>query len=165
MRRLFSTVRTAIQADLLAALKAKDAPRATLLRQLLAELTHWDKSSPQAAPSDAAHTAVVHGCAGRWAKAIAEYRQLAEANPGRSADIQRVLEKEAGELAVIRSYLPAPHSDAELAQAVERAVRSLAARSAAPSISAVIAEAGSSIDWTRASRKDVVAHIQKRLAA
>lgn len=167
--RLFYSVRTRIQSDLLAALKSNDKPRASVLRQIQAELVKFEKgrSSGTSTPQESDWIGVIQGCAERWSKAIQEYQKLAkDGASGREADIQAIIAKESGELALIKEYLPAPYSQEELDEIVKKTAEELALASADPSKLGVLMKGLlERIDTARISRKDLASLAQKHLSS
>jgi uncharacterized protein YqeY len=102
-----------IDADLTAAMKARDAARTSALRMAKAALKN--KEIEKRAPLDEAEaTRVLQGLVKQREEAIEHFTK---ASRGELAD------KERAESAVLRSYLPPDASDADIAGAVEKAVR------------------------------------------
>jgi hypothetical protein len=108
-----------ITADLTAAMKAKDAPRVDALRMAKAALKN--KEIDKRGPLDEAEaTQVVQSLVKQRQDSIEQFKK---------AERQDLVQKEEGELALLRTYLPAEASDAEIAAAVEKAVAETAATS------------------------------------
>ncbi len=102
-----------IDADLTAAMKARDAARTSALRMAKAALKN--KEIDKRAPLDEAEvTRVLQGLVKQREEAI---EQFTKANRGELAD------KERAEMILLRSYLPPEASDADIAAAVEEGVR------------------------------------------
>jgi uncharacterized protein YqeY len=170
--RTFSIQRR-IQQDLLSALKAKDTSRASLLKQLQAELINHTKRAPikgdVASPlaDEVGLFGVLRGCAERWQKAIDEYKRLMEVSPARANDIAAMVQKEEAELEVINGYLPLPYSASELNAVVDEAVAELGAQLTDPSkqLGTVISAAMGRLDPTRVTRKELASAVRQRLTS
>ena len=109
-----------ITADLTAAMKAKDAARVDALRMAKAALKN--KEIDKRAPLDDAEAAkVLQGLVKQREDSIEQFKKAAR---------QDLVQKEEGELAILRAYLPAEASDAEIAAAVDKAVAETGATSA-----------------------------------
>jgi uncharacterized protein YqeY len=109
-----------IAQDLTAAMKAQDAARTSVLRMCKAALKN--KEIDKKAPLDEAEAVkIVQGLVKQREDSVEQFR-----NAGRT----ELADKEAAEIAVLRGYLPAEASDADIAQAVERAVAETGASSA-----------------------------------
>jgi uncharacterized protein YqeY len=108
-----------IEADLTAAMKARDVARTSALRMAKAAL--MNKEIEKRAPLDEAEaTRVLQGLVKQRQEAIEHFTK---ASRGELAD------KERAEIAVLTSYLPPDASDADIAGAVEKAVRETGAAS------------------------------------
>jgi uncharacterized protein YqeY len=108
-----------IDADLTAAMKARDGARTSALRMAKAALKN--KEIDKRAPLDEAEaTRVLQGLVKQREEAIEHFTK---AGRGELAD------KERAEMAVLRSYLPPEATDADIAGAVEKAVRETGAAS------------------------------------
>jgi uncharacterized protein YqeY len=114
-----ATLTERIGTDLTAAMKAQDAPRTSVLRMAKAALKN--KEIDKKAPLDDAE-------AGRVLHALVKQRedsveQFQKAGRGELAD------KEQSEIEVLKAYLPAEASDADVSAAVEQAVAETGATS------------------------------------
>ncbi len=109
-----------LTADLTAAMKARDAARTSALRMAKAALKNReiDKGSPL---DDAEAMKVLQGLVKQREDSIFQYRKA------RRPDL---VQKEEGELEVLRAYLPEEVSEAEIEAAVERAAQEAGATSA-----------------------------------
>jgi uncharacterized protein len=109
-----------ITADLTAAMKAKDSARVDALRMAKAALKNKeiDKRAPL---DDAESQQVVRGLVKQREDSIEQFSK---------AGRQELVDKEQGELAILRAYLPAEASDADIAAAVDKAVAETGATSA-----------------------------------
>ena len=105
--------------DLTAAMKAQDAVRTSVLRMAKAALKNReiDKKAPL---DDAEALAVIRGLVKQREDSIFQFRK---------ANRPELVEKEEAEHAVLRAYLPAEASDAEIEKAVEQAVTETGAAS------------------------------------
>lgn len=114
-----TTVAERITADLTAAMKAKDAAKTSALRMAKAALMNKeiDKKAPL---DDAEATAVLRSLVKQREDSIFQFRK---------ANRPELVEKEEAELAVLRAYLPAEASDAEIEKAVEQAMTETGASS------------------------------------
>jgi hypothetical protein len=101
-----------IAKDLTAAMKAQDAPRVSVLRMAKSALKNKeiDKKSPLDEPE-----------AARVLQALVKQREDS-VEQFRAAGRGELADKEAAEIAVLKAYLPAEASDADVAAAVEAAV-------------------------------------------
>jgi uncharacterized protein YqeY len=101
-----------ITQDLTAAMKAKDAPRLSALRMAKSALKN--KEIDKQAPLDEADAArVLQGLVKQREDSAQQFRQAGRAE---------LADKEEAEIVVLRAYLPAEASDADIAAAVETAV-------------------------------------------
>ncbi|PJF16650.1 hypothetical protein PSACC_03607 [Paramicrosporidium saccamoebae] len=116
------TLKARLQKDMITALKTKDSGRASVLKQVYAEIVKSEKLS-SGRPSE---VAVLQKCVQRWLSAIEEYRALKE---GRSDEqrlkLQDAIDRETLELAILKEYLPLPYSHAELSDAINGVLRDL----------------------------------------
>lgn len=97
--------------DLTAAMKAKDALKTSALRMAKAALKN--KEIDKKAPLDEAEAAkVIQGLVKQREDSAQQFRQAGRAE---------LADKEEAEIAVLKVYLPAEASDAEIAAAVEQA--------------------------------------------
>lgn len=116
------SLKARLQKDMLRALKARDSGRASVLKQVYAEIVKSEKLS-SGRPSE---VAVLQKCVQRWLSAIEEYRALKE---GRSDEqclkLQDAIDRESVELEILKEYLPSPYSHAELLDAIKRVLRDL----------------------------------------
>jgi len=100
-----------ITQDLTAAMKAKDAPRLSALRMAKSALKN--KEIDKQAPLDEADAArVLQGLVKQREDSAQQFRQAGRAE---------LADKEEAEIVVLRAYLPAEASDADIAAAVENA--------------------------------------------
>jgi uncharacterized protein len=115
-----TAVTAQVTADLTAAMKAKDAAKTSALRMAKAALMNReiDKKAPL---DDTEALAVIRGLVKQREDSIFQFRK---------ANRPELVEKEEGELEVLRAYLPAEASDAEIEKAVEQALRETGASSA-----------------------------------
>ena len=108
-----------ITQDLTAAMKAKDAQRLSALRMAKSALKN--KEIDKKAPLDEADAArVLQGLVKQREDSAQQFRQA-----GRG----ELAEKEEAEIAVLKAYLPAEASDADIGAAVEKAVAETGAAS------------------------------------
>jgi hypothetical protein len=107
-----STLTERIAEDLTASMKARDAARTSVLRMAKAALKNREIDK-KAALDDAEATRVLQTLVKQREDSIEQFRK------GNRIDLA---EKEAAEMAVLRSYLPQEASDEEIAAAVEKAV-------------------------------------------
>jgi uncharacterized protein YqeY len=114
-----TTVTEKVTADLTAAMKAKDAAKTSALRMAKAALMNReiDKKAPL---DDAEALAVIRGLVKQREDSIFQFRK---------ANRPELVEKEEAELAVLRAYLPAEASEAEIEKAVEQAMTETGASS------------------------------------
>jgi uncharacterized protein YqeY len=108
-----------IARDLTASMKARDAARTSVLRMCKAALKNKeiDKQAPL---EEAEAVRIVQGLVKQREDSVEQFR-----NAGRN----ELADKEAAEIAVLRAYLPAEASDADIEQALERAVAETGAAS------------------------------------
>src|SRR5687767_11582087 len=98
--------------DLTAAMKAQDAPRTSALRMAKSALKN--KQIDKQAPLEEAEAArVIQGLVKQREDSAQQFRQAGRAE---------LAEKEEAEIAVLKVYLPAEASDADVAAALEQAV-------------------------------------------
>src|SRR5688572_17169614 len=109
-----------INQDLTAAMKSQDAPRTSALRMAKAAL-HSREIDNKAALDDAEATRVLQTLVKQREDSIFQFRK---------ANRPELVEKEEAEQKVLRAYLPAEASDAEIEKAVEQAVTETGAASA-----------------------------------
>jgi uncharacterized protein len=134
-----------ITQDLTAAMKARDAARTSTLRMAKAAIMNKeiDKKS---ALDDAEALKVLQGLVKQREDSAEQYTK---------AGRPELAEKEQAEIAVLRSYLPAEVSDAEVAAAVEKAVAETGASSvkdmgkAMKAALAALATSGKAVDGKR----------------
>jgi uncharacterized protein YqeY len=101
-----------ITQDLTAAMKAKDAARLSALRMAKSALKN--KEIDKQAPLDEADAArVLQGLVKQREDSAQQFRQAGRAE---------LADKEEAEIVVLRAYLPAEASDADISAAVEKAV-------------------------------------------
>jgi uncharacterized protein YqeY len=101
-----------IAKDLTGAMKAQDAPRTSVLRMAKSALKN--KEIDKKSPLDEAEAAkVLQGLVKQREDSAQQFRQAGRAE---------LAEKEEAEIAVLKTYLPAEASDADIQAAVERAV-------------------------------------------
>jgi len=109
-----TSLKDRLQADLTAAMKARDAVTTSTIRMLRTAITNAEVAGDQAVElSDADTIAVLQSEAKRRAEAADVYEQAGRAESAA---------KERAELAVIQRYLPAALSDEELAVLVDEEV-------------------------------------------
>jgi uncharacterized protein YqeY len=108
-----------INADLTAAMKARDAARTSALRMAKAALMNREIDK-RAALDDADAAKVVQGLIKQREDSAEQFRK---------AERPELAEKEEGEIAVLRAYLPSEASEAEIAAAVDQAVAETGAAS------------------------------------
>ena len=115
-----TSVAARVNADLTAAMKAKDTGKTSALRMAKAALMNKeiDKKSPL---DDAEAQAVLRGLVKQREDSIFQFRK---------ANRPELVEKEEAELTVLRAYLPAEASDADIEKAVEQAMTETGASSA-----------------------------------
>ena len=115
-----TTVTGQVAADLTAAMKAKDAAKTSALRMAKAALMNReiDKKAPL---DDPEALAVIRSLVKQREDSIFQFRK---------ANRPELVEKEEGELAVLRAYLPAEASEDEIEKAVDQAVKETGASSA-----------------------------------
>jgi uncharacterized protein YqeY len=150
------TVTEKVTADLTAAMKAKDAPKTSALRMAKAALMNKqiDKKAPL---DDPEALAVLRSLVKQREDSIFQFRK---------ANRPELVEKEEAELEVLREYLPAEASDAEIEKAVERAMTETGASTAKDigkamkAALAALAETGKPVDGKRVNDA-----VRKRLGA
>ena len=108
-----------ITKDLTAAMKAQDAPRTSVLRMAKSALKNKEIDK-KAALDEAESARVLQALVKQREDSVEQFRA---AGRGELAD------KEAAEIAVLKAYLPAEASDADVAAAVEAAVTETGAAS------------------------------------
>jgi uncharacterized protein len=98
--------------DLTASMKARDAPRTSVLRMAKAAIKNReiDKKSPL---DESETTRVLQGLVKQREDSIEQFRKAAR---------EELAAREEREIAVLQEYLPRGASDSEIASAVERAV-------------------------------------------
>jgi hypothetical protein len=106
------TLAERITQDLTAAMKAKDAARTSTLR--MAKAAIMNKEIDKKGPLDDAETA-------KLLQGLVKQREDAAEQYAKAGRTELAL-KEGAELALLKAYLPAEVSDAEIAAAVEKAV-------------------------------------------
>jgi uncharacterized protein YqeY len=151
-----TTVAEKVTADLTAAMKAKDTAKTSALRMAKAALMNReiDKKSPL---DDQETLAVLRTLVKQREDSIFQFRK---------ANRPELVEKEEAELAVLRAYLPAEATDAEVDAAVQRAMTETGASSAKDigkamkAAMAALAETGKPVDGKRVNDA-----VRKRLGA
>jgi uncharacterized protein YqeY len=151
-----TTVTAKVTTDLTAAMKAKDAPKTSALRMAKAALMNKeiDKKSPL---DDQEALAVIRTLVKQREDSIFQFRK---------GNRPELVEKEEAELKVLREYLPAEATDAEIEQAVARAMTETGASSAKDigkamkAAMAALAETGKPVDGKRVNDA-----VRKRLGA
>jgi hypothetical protein len=141
--------------DLTAAMKAKDAARTSTLRMAKAAIMNKeiDKKS---ALDDAEAVRLLQGLVKQREDSASQYE---------GAGRLELAEKEKAEIVVLRAYLPAEVSDAEIAAAVDKAVAETGAASvkdmgkAMKAALAVLAASGKAVDGKRVNEA-----VKKKLA-
>jgi len=106
--------------DLTTAMKARDAARTDALRMAKAALKNKEIDK-KAALEDAEAEAILHGLVKQRQDSIEQFQKAGRTD---------LVDKETGELAILRAYLPQGVSDEEIAAAVEAAVAETGAASA-----------------------------------
>lgn len=155
-----TTLKQRLQRDMLAALKAKDSPRATILKQLHSELLKAEKS-PQ--PTDEIST--LRRCCHRWKSAIKEYEQLGERSEGATREkLMAARENEAAELAIIEGYLPVGYSLEELKLAIDGAICETSSSTYGNRMGAVMKTVLGKLDNDRVDRKELSSLITHALS-
>ena len=151
-----TTVAEKVTADLTAAMKAKDTAKTSALRMAKAALMNReiDKKSPL---DDQEALAVLRTLVKQREDSIFQFRK---------ANRPELVDKEEAELAVLRAYLPAEATDAEVDAAVQRAMTETGASSAKDigkamkAAMAALAETGKPVDGKRVNDA-----VRKRLGA
>jgi uncharacterized protein YqeY len=151
-----TTVAEKVTADLTAAMKAKDAAKTSALRMAKAALMNReiDKKTPL---DDQEALAVIRSLVKQREDSIFQFRK---------GNRPELVEKEEAELAVLRAYLPAEATDAEVDAAVEKAMTETGASSAKDigkamkAAMAALAETGKPVDGKRVNDA-----VRKRLGA
>jgi uncharacterized protein YqeY len=134
-----------IAKDLTAAMKARDAARTSVLRMTKAALTNREIDAHHAL-DDAEATRVIQGLVRQREDSAEQYAK---------GDRPELAAKERAEIEVLKGYLPADASEAEIAEAVERAVAETGAASAKDmgrvmkAALAALAASGKSVDGRR----------------
>jgi uncharacterized protein YqeY len=150
-----TTLADRVTADLTAAMKAQDKARVSVLRMTKAALKN--KEIDKKAPLDDAEAAKV-------LQALVKQREDS-VDQFQKAGRQELVDKEAAEIVVLRSYLPQEASDAEIAAAVEAAVQETGAKAAKDMGKAMKAAlAGLAALGKPADGKKVNEAVRKRLA-
>jgi uncharacterized protein YqeY len=148
---------------MIAALRSKDMPKVTLLRQLIAEIVTFEKSDSATESSNSAanEVKVIRKCVEKWIKAIKEYDTLL-VNSTRKDDLQKAIDKELGELEIIKSYLPQSYNEEELRQAINQTVTKLGITTPAPNkLGLVMKELLESLDSTKLASSKELANLVK----
>jgi uncharacterized protein YqeY len=148
---------------MIAALRSKDMPKVTLLRQLIAEIVTFEKSASATESSNSAanEVKVIRKCVEKWIKAIKEYDTLL-VNSTRKDDLQKAIDKELGELEIIKSYLPQSYNEEELRQAINQTVTKLGITTPAPNkLGLVMKELLESLDSTKLASSKELANLVK----
>jgi len=131
--------------DLTAAMKARDAARTSTLRMAKAAIMNKEIDK-KAALDDAEALRVLQGLVKQREDAVEQYTKAAR---------PELAEKEQAEIAVLKAYLPAEASDAEVAAAVDKAVAETGAASlkdmgkAMKAALAALAASGKAVDGKR----------------
>jgi uncharacterized protein len=114
------TLSDRIGEDLKAAMKAQDAPRTAVLRMAKAALMNRqiEKKGPLDDPES---TRVLQGLVRQREDSVAQFR---------AAGRLELVAKEEAEIQVLKTYLPAEASEADITAAVEQAIRETGASSA-----------------------------------
>lgn len=139
-RALLSTqaqpsIRLRLKADMLQALKQKDAARTSVLRQVYAEVIKADKAveGPPRDDQSRSDIAVIQKCVKKWRETIQEYQRLVEdCSADQALRLRSAMDKESDELRMIEAYLPAPYSEEELRVHIEEALSRLNLQSPTP---------------------------------
>ncbi|HYW92187.1 MAG TPA: GatB/YqeY domain-containing protein [Gammaproteobacteria bacterium] len=146
-------LRSRIQDDMKAAMRAGDKPRLGALRMLWAAVRQREVDERAGELDDAAVIAAVE-------KAVKQRREAADQY--RDAGRAELADKEQAELEVLREYLPQPLGESELAALVEEAVRETGAASL-KDMGKVMATLRPRVQG-RADMADVSARVKSRLA-
>jgi uncharacterized protein len=115
-----ATLMERLTQDLTTAMKARDAARTDALRMAKAALKNKEIDK-KAALEDAEAEAILHGLVKQRQDSIEQFQKAGRTD---------LVDKETGELAILRAYLPQGVSDEEIAAAVEAAVAETGAASA-----------------------------------
>lgn len=105
------TLKERIQEDMKAAMRAKDAPRLSAIRLLLAAMTQKEVDERQAL-TDADVLGIIEKMVKQRRESIAQFEKAAR---------QDLAEQEKFEIGVLGAYLPQQMSEAEIAEAVAAA--------------------------------------------
>ena len=151
-----------IQRDMLAAMRNRDASRASTLRMLYADFVRSEKS-----PSPADDVTVLQRYIQRLDAAIEEYRRLQQGSAGEMRErLQAAIDKERAELETIVTYLPEQYSDTELLQAIEETIAELKIASAAAlHPGTVMKTLLARLDHSRVNKKTLAAMVSQRIKA
>jgi uncharacterized protein len=139
------TVTERITQDLTAAMKARDAARTSTLRMAKAAIMNKEIDK-KGALDDAEALKVLQGLVKQREDAAEQYTKAAR---------PELAEKETAEIAVLKAYLPAEVTEAEVAAAVEKAVAETGAASlkdmgkAMKAALATLAASGKAVDGKR----------------
>lgn len=143
-----------IDDQLKAALRAKDAPTLNTLRMLKSAVKYAAIEKPDAVPTDADVIAVVRREIKKREDSIAAFTQAGRADQAAA---------ESAELALLKTFLPAPLTQAELEAIVDSAIAETGATSRAQ-MGAVI-KAATAKAAGRADGKTLSALVQQKLPA
>ncbi|HYW04383.1 MAG TPA: GatB/YqeY domain-containing protein [Gammaproteobacteria bacterium] len=146
-------LRSRIQEDMKAAMRAGDKPRLGTLRMLWAAVCQREVDERAGELDDAAVIAVVEKAVKQRREAADQYREAGRAE---------LADKEQAELEVLREYLPQPLDESQLAALVEEAVRETGAASM-KDMGKVMATLRARVQG-RADMADVSARVKSRLA-
>jgi uncharacterized protein YqeY len=141
------TIAERIQQDLTAAMKARDAARTSTLRMAKAAIMNKEIDK-KGALDDGEALRVLQGLVKQREDAADQYTK---------ANRPELADKEQGEIAVLKAYLPAEVTDAEVAAAVEQAVAETGASSlkdmgkAMKAALAALSASGKAVDGKRVS--------------
>lgn len=115
------TLKAQLKADIITAMKAREADKLQTLRLLSADIQRREVDS-QTELDDAAILAVIEKACKQRRESIAQFEQAGRTD---------LVDKEQAELAVLITYLPAQMSNDEIASAVSAAIASTGAASPA----------------------------------
>ena len=139
------TLAERLNQDLTAAMKARDAARTSTLRMAKAAIMNKEIDKKGALDD---------GEAGKLLQGLVKQREDA-ADQYQKANRPELAEKEQGEIVILKSYLPAEVTDAEVAAAVDKAVSETGASSlkdmgkAMKAALAALAASGKAVDGKR----------------
>lgn len=162
------SIKGRLQAELSKALRVKDAGRASVLRQVQAELVKVEKAP--AGVAKVSESEVLQRCIRRWRETIAEYegvlQKLQSATSAevllRREQVSRVLATEMAELGVICSFLPPPYPPGELSEHIEQAVLEIGPQARQGDVMKALL---SRLDPSRVDKQELASQIRHKLEA